>query len=119
MDLSKFLHGFVKVEEMLHATQRNVVTGGGCDCDKAIYGKIMFDHIAIINIAVVLILILKIKITKIITHKIMTRITLKKKTIIIIIFGIQFKSLSPSPSLSSNKDKIQLIFRDMKDRNGE
>ena len=52
INLSKLLLGFVKVEEMLHATQRNVVTGGGCDCDKAIYGKIVFDHIAIINIAV-------------------------------------------------------------------
>ena len=57
MDLSKLLLGFVKVEEMLHAMQRNVVTGGGCECDKAIYGKIVFDHIAIINIAVALILI--------------------------------------------------------------
>ena len=51
MDFSKSLHGFVKVEEMLHATQRNVVTGGGCDCDKAIYGKIVFDHIAIMMIS--------------------------------------------------------------------
>ena len=37
MDLSKLLLGFVKVEEMLHATQRNVVTVGGCDCVKAIF----------------------------------------------------------------------------------
>ena len=74
--------------EMVHATQRNVVTGGGCDCDKAIYGKIMFDHIAIINIAVVLILILKIMIMNIITLKIMTIITLTMKTITIVIVGI-------------------------------
>ena len=60
MDLSNLPHGFVKVEEMLHGTQRNVVTGGGCECDKAIYGKIVFDHIAIINIVIVLILISKI-----------------------------------------------------------
>ena len=37
MDLSKLLLGFVKVEEMLHAMQRSFVTGGGCDCDKAIF----------------------------------------------------------------------------------
>ena len=84
-DLSKLLHGFVKVKEMLHATQRNVVTGGGCDCDKAIYGKIMFDHIAIINIAVVLILIFRIIIINIITLKIMTKLTLTMKIIIIIV----------------------------------
>ena len=37
MDLSKLLLGFVKLEEMLHAMQRSFVTGGGCDCDKAIF----------------------------------------------------------------------------------
>ena len=110
MDLSKLLLGFVKVEEMLHAMQRNVVTGGGCECDKAIYGKIMFDHIAIINIAVVLMLILKIIITNIITLKIMTKITLTMKTIMIIIVGIHYIPLSSSYSLSSNRHKIQLTF---------
>ena len=59
-NLSNLPRGFVKVEEMLHGTQRNVVTGGGCECDKAIYGKIVFDHIAIINVVIVLILISKI-----------------------------------------------------------
>ena len=68
-----------------YATLRNVVTGGASDCDKAIYGKIMFDHIAIINIAVVLILIFRMIITSIITLKIMTTLTLTMKTIIIIV----------------------------------
>ena len=37
-----------KQEKVWYATLRNVLTGGGCDCDKAIYGKIMSDGITII-----------------------------------------------------------------------